>query len=128
MVVKQKSSILLVAQPGHLRHSLQLLLTTLSGGRPVQVASSWQVETLNNVNVCPVLVVVVLGNGVLETEIGADLTQIKTRWPQTRLIVLVDTEQQRQIVSFTGADRVWFKGTLAAQMLVEIEELLSGNS
>jgi hypothetical protein len=125
--VTQKPPILLVAQPGHLRDSLQLLLTTLSGGRPVRVASSWQVKALSNVNRHPALVVVVLGSGVLETEIGADVAKIKTRWPKTLLIVLVDTEQQRQAVTSIGADRVWFKGTLAAQMLVEIEELLSGN-
>lgn len=118
-------SILLIAQPGHLRDSLQVILTALSGGRPVVLESGWPEEPLGSVNGLPVLVLAVLEPGSSENEVNAAITHIKIRWPQTRLVVLVDTEQQRQVVASAGADRVWFKGTLAAQMLAEIEVLLN---
>jgi hypothetical protein len=41
------------------------------------------------------------------------------------MVALVDTEQQRKAITSLGVDRVWFKGTLAAQMLAEIETLLN---
>jgi DNA-binding NarL/FixJ family response regulator len=74
----------------------------------------------------PVLILVVMEPSSPRTDVNAVVAQIKARWPQTRLVVLVDTEQQRQAVTLAGADRVWFKGALAAQMLVEIEALLNG--
>lgn len=122
----QEPSILIIAQPGHLRDSLQVLLTSLSGGLPILLANGWLVETLHVMKSQPVLVLVALEPASPKTEISAVVTQIKTRWPQTRLVALVDTEQQRQAVNSAGADRVWFKGTLAAQMLAEIERLLNG--
>jgi DNA-binding NarL/FixJ family response regulator len=120
----QTPSILLVAQPGHLRDSLQVLLTALSGGRQVVLANGWG-ETASAVNSQPDLALVVLEPGSQGSEEGADVAQIKSTWPQTRVVVLVDTEKQRQAIAFAGADRVWFKGALAAQMLVEIEALLN---
>jgi DNA-binding NarL/FixJ family response regulator len=122
----QEPSILLIAQPGHLRDSLQVLLAALSGGRSIVLASVCMDETLDAMNSHPVLVLVVLEPGYQRTEETAVIAQIKARWPQTRLVVLVDTEQQRQAATSIGADRVWFKGTLASQMLVEIEALLNG--
>ena len=92
----QKPTILLVAQPGHLRDSLQVLLTALSGGRLVVLANSWPVDTPSVMNGQPDLVVVVPEPGSQETEDNPDVAQIKTRWPLTRLAVLVDTEWQRQ--------------------------------
>lgn len=122
----QEPSILIIAQPGHLRESLQVLLAALPGNHPVVVARDGLVEMLSAMSSHPVLLLVVLEPSTPGTESNAVVAQIKTRWTQTRLVVLVDTEQQRQAVTSAGADRVWFKGTLAAQMLVEIEALLNG--
>lgn len=122
----QEPSILIIAQPGHLRESLQVLLAALPGNHPVVVARDGLVKMLSTMSSHPVLLLVVLEPSSPGTESNAVVAQIKTRWPQTRLVVLVDTEQQRQAVTSAGADRVWFKGTLAAQMLVEIEALLNG--
>lgn len=122
----QEPSILIIAQPGHLRESLQVLLAALPGNHPVVVARDGLVEMLSAMSSHPVLLLVVLEPSTPGTESNAVVAQIKTRWTQTRLVVLVDTEQQHQAVTSAGADRVWFKGTLAAQMLVEIEALLNG--
>lgn len=89
------------------------------------LANSWPSETPGVGNSHPDLVFVVLEPGIQGADEEADVAQIKTRWPQTQLIVLVDSEKQREAVASAGADRVWFKGTLAAQMLVEIEGLLN---
>jgi DNA-binding NarL/FixJ family response regulator len=121
----QTPSILLIAQPGYLRDSLQVLLTALSGGRQVVLANSWSRETVSVVNSQPDLALVVLEPGSQGPEEGANVGQIKSAWPQTRLVVLLDTDKQRQAIAFAGADRIWFKGALAAQMLDEIEDLLN---
>lgn len=120
----QDSSILIIAQPGYLRDSLQVLLAALSEGRPVIMSSGRLGESINTVNSHPILVMVVLEPDIPGTEVSAAVAQVKTRWPETRLIVLVDSEYQA--VTSYGADRVWFKGMLAAQMLVELEKLLNG--
>ena len=122
----QEPSILVIAQPGHLRDSLQVLLASLSGGRPVVVAGGVLVEKPGTMNSHPDLVLVVLEPGSPGAEDSEVAAKIKTHWPQTRLVVLVDTERQRQSMIAAGADRVLFKGFLAAQLLVEIEGLLNG--
>lgn len=124
--MKRTPPILLVAQPGHLRDSLQVLLTALTGDRPVVLANSWVGETARAVGGNPDLVLLVLEPDSQSFEGKADIAQIKVTWPQTRVVALVDTEQQGQAVASAGADRVWLKGRLAAQMLAEIEELLNG--
>ena len=121
----QESSILLIAPPGHLRDSLQVLLAALPGSHPVAVTSGVQVETLSAMNHDPALVLLVLEPSGPGTQVDGFVAEIKTSWTHTQLVVLVDTEEQGQAVASAGADRVWFKGTLAAQMLVEIEALLN---
>ena len=121
----QESYILLIAPPGHLRASLQVLLAALPGGHSIVVASGEQMETLGTLNRDPALVLIALEPSSSGTQVDAVVAEIKHRWLQARLVVLVDTEQQRQAVASAGANRVWFKGTLAAQMLVEIEALLN---
>jgi DNA-binding NarL/FixJ family response regulator len=121
----QDPLILLIAHPGSLRDSLRVLLTTISGSQPVIRANDGSEENLSAINGYPDLVLVVLEPDIAGTEENTDVTQIKIRWPQTRLVVLVDSEEQRQAITSTGVDRVWFTGTLAAQMLVEIEALLN---
>ncbi len=121
----QESSIILIAPPGHLRDSLQVLLAALPGGHPIVVASGEQMEMLGTISRDPVLVLIALELSSPGTQVNVVVAEIKHRWVQTRLVVLVDTEQQHQAVTSAGADRVWLKGTLAAQMLVEIEALLN---
>jgi DNA-binding NarL/FixJ family response regulator len=123
--VIQEPTILVIAQPGHLRDSLQVLLAALSGGRPVVAADGVLVEKSSAMKSYPDLVLVVLEPGSPGTEDREVVAQIKNHWPQTRLVVLVDTERQRQSMIVAGADRALFKGILAAQMLVEIEALLN---
>lgn len=120
----QEPFLLLIAQPGHLRDSLQVLLAALSGSSPMVVASDWPMGTTGVVGGHPNLILLVLEPGNPDEEASAMVSQIKTRWPQSRLVALVDTEQQRQVITSAGADHAWFKGTLAAQMLVEIEAFL----
>lgn len=119
----QKPTILLVSQPGHLRDSLQVLLKSLSGGPRVVLESGWSPK-LEAVKSHPVLALVVMEPDGLEDVVSTSVAQFKTHWPQTRLVVLVDSEKQHQASTSAGADRVWFKGTLAAQILIEIEALL----
>ena len=123
--MRLEPAILLIARPGPLRESLQVLLTALPGSRPVVLLDGWLSETLREIQSEPVLVLVVFEPDSLETEVSAATAQVKNRWPHVPLIVLADMEQQHQAAASAGADRVWFNGTLAAQMLVEIEMLLN---
>jgi hypothetical protein len=121
----EETTILIIAPPGTLRDSLQILLAALPGNRSVIVTSGWLVESLRRNNHHPVLVLLVLEPGSSGAEVREVIAYIKTHWSQAALVVLVDTESQRQAVTSAGADRVWYKGTLAAQMLFEIEGLLN---
>jgi DNA-binding NarL/FixJ family response regulator len=52
------------------------------------------------------------------------LTQIKARWPQTRCVVLVSNDQQRQVADMHGADAVLVKGFKGTTLMRTVAKLL----
>ena len=120
--VKTKPTILILAMPGDLQTSLQMLLSLLSDVAVLVTAeSSSALQAIERY--APALVIMDFALPEEDQPNGAN--RIKARWPTTPCLVLVNDEQQFQKAQNTGADLVLFKGYPAAKLLATIEDLLS---
>lgn len=119
--MKSPKSALLIAPPGHLRNSLQLLLTAVP-----QIGLIHQADDLTTalaLGAKPPPVVTLLAFTAPSWQLGPTVKQIKSTWPHTQCLLLVDDESQRQQAQTTAADVVIVKGILATKLLAIIETL-----
>jgi DNA-binding NarL/FixJ family response regulator len=56
------------------------------------------------------------------------LAQIKLRWPNIKVVVLVDTEEERLQLDGTDVDLILLKGGTAARLSDNLKRLLSDNA
>jgi DNA-binding NarL/FixJ family response regulator len=113
---------LIVAQPGPLRDSLQALLTTMPQIEIVAEANEPSALLRLSDRIQPDIVL--LDASVSENDVWAALAQIRERWPQVRVIVLVESSLQQEQAEEAGADVALLKGFPAARLAVTIEGLL----
>ena len=117
-----KPTILILAMPGDLQTSLQMLLSLLSDVAVLVTAeSSSALQAIERYT--PVLVI--MDFALPGEDLPMIVNLIKARWPTIPCLVLVDDEQQCQRTQDTGADLVLVKGYPAAKLLAAIESLLS---
>lgn len=121
--VKTKPTILILAMPGDLQTSLQMLLSLKDVAVLVTTEGSSALQAIERH--VPALMIV-------DFELpGEDLLsivdRIKFRWPNFPCLVLVDDEQQRQRALRIGANLALVKGYPADKLLAAIEDLLSQN-
>lgn len=116
-------SVLIVAKPDRNRHSLKFLLESKPEIKVVGQASESSLATELVHKHHPAVM-------ILDTNLsltGAWLTvlkQVKAESPQTRCLVLVDTQQALQVAKTTGADAALIKGFALANLFATIEGLL----
>lgn len=91
----------------------------------MEVASEISASLVEKEAAPPALVVIALDSADADSETLLILHQIKSTWPGTRTAVLVEDERQYQLVQTAGVDVIFFEGIIAAQLLTQIEELLS---
>ena len=110
---------LIVASPSSLQNGLMALLTTISQISAVMVAeeASLALRMVRDHNPALLLLDVNL------PESQTLLKQLKTDWPKTRCILLVDSVEQKEGV--TDTDAVLIKGFPAAKLVGTVEQLLS---
>jgi DNA-binding NarL/FixJ family response regulator len=115
--------VLIISQPGPLRHGLRALLSSMPNVETVTVAAQAKAALQSISRSQPAMVLLdssLPGEGFLPL-----LKQIKVRWPQLECLVLADgTEQQRQAQA-ARADRVLLKGVSAARLSAAMERLLA---
>jgi DNA-binding NarL/FixJ family response regulator len=114
--------VLIVAPPSRLRDALQAMIRAVP-----QVAYTVQADdgqaALRILAEHP-LALVLLDADLPGDEAWTVLPQIKARWPQTRCIVLVNNDQQRQVANMHGADVVLVKGFTGAILTETVAKLL----
>lgn len=115
--------VLIVANPGPLRDSLQAFLLTLPQIETVSLVgdgpSALRAVTEHN----PALVLV--DANLSDGEALVALRQIKAQGSQSQILVLADDIQQQQDATAAGADAVFVIGFPPASLLETIERLLS---
>ena len=120
--MKTKTAILILAVPGDLQTSLQMLLSLLSDVAVLVTAeSSSALQAIERY--APALVI--MDFALPEEDQPNGVNRIKACWPSTPILVLVNDEQQFQKAQDTGADLVLIKGYPAAKLLATIEDLLT---
>jgi DNA-binding NarL/FixJ family response regulator len=114
--------VLIVAPPGRLRDGLQAMVRAVP-----QIADTVQADdgptALQMLTEHP-LALVLLDADLPGEEAWTVLPQIKARWPQTRCIVLINNDQQRQIANTHCADAVLVKGFPGTTLLETVAKLL----
>lgn len=119
--MKMKPAVLIVATPGDLQTSLQMLLALLSEVE-VLVAAEGSSALQAVEHYAPALVIL---DFELPGTVGPKvLIDIKSCRPATPCLALVNDEQQLQRAKDAGADRAVIKGYPPAKLLANIEDLL----
>jgi DNA-binding response OmpR family regulator len=113
--------ILIVAPPGDLQIGLQALLTIrLEVDVLVTGEGSSALKVIERHN--PALVI--LDHDLPRNTAPMIIQRIKSSWPDTRCIVLVNDDEGRQKVLGTGADLIVIKGLPGVELVAEIRKLL----
>ncbi len=117
-----KPTILILAMPGDLQTSLQMLLSLLSDVAVLVTAeSSSALQAIERY--APELVI--MDFALPGENLPMIVKLIKTRWATIPCLVLVDDEQECQNAQCTDVDLVLVKGYPAAKLLAAIESLLA---
>ena len=120
--VEPKPTILILAMPGDLQTSLQMLLSLLSDVAVLVTEAGYSaLQAIEGYSPALVIFDFALNGG--DPQMIVDM--IKVRWPTIPCLVLVNDAQQRQKAQDTGADLVLVKGYPAAKLLAAVENLLS---
>ena len=113
--------VLMIGRPSRFRDSIHLLLTSISPIEEISLADD--VESALEMKETPIV-------GVMDSDVGgpclpAAINKIKTAWPQTGLIILVEDELEFQVALAAGGDVLLRKGFPAAKFTEAVEALLS---
>jgi DNA-binding NarL/FixJ family response regulator len=117
-----RSSILIVARPGQLRDSLQVLLNSIFPQGSIRLAEDGLSAIDGKMDDHPALALIAFEPAHLN--IRQTLEQFQRVWPQARTIVLVEDEGGHSAALAAGADIVLMKGMRAARLLARIEEFI----
>ena len=114
--------VLIVAPPGRLRDGLQAIVRAVP-----QIAETLQADdgpaALRLLTEHP-LALVVLDAALPGGEAWTLWPQIKSRWPQTRVIILTNEDGQRQIAGKCDADALLTKGFTVTALTETVATLL----
>ena len=114
---------LLIGQPGSLRDGLQVLLKSVS--QIEAVIHTNDISTALAVDLDHLVSLIFIVKNATNEKLSTSLSQIKNKWTQARIVILVDDEVQRQELQEPYCDLVLIKGFPATNLITIIEKLLS---
>jgi DNA-binding NarL/FixJ family response regulator len=117
---------LVIAKIDQIGESLLVLLQSLPQIDLVQRARNYLAARQLIEHMPPVLVLVDADSR--DHSMTEDVRDIKIRWPQARIIVLVENEPQEQTARLAGADAAFIKGIQAKKLLDAAELLLQSET
>jgi DNA-binding NarL/FixJ family response regulator len=120
--MKEHMPVLIVAQPGRVRDGLQALLMAAPRIERVGLVNDVSSALGMTTERAPSLVLLdasLNGGGILIA-----LSRIKSRWPDTRCLVLTESAQQQRVARSADADEVLLKGFEANELYAIVERLV----
>ena len=116
---------LVITKPGHLRNGLQSLLRTIPQIEITAESHDPSVLLKMSGEIHPELIL--LDAGLLAEMDWSAISNLKTEWPETTILILTETEKQNQSAKEAGADFTLPKGSRAAELVDLIENMLISN-
>ena len=113
---------LIIAKPGHLRNSLQSLLRTIPQIEILAESNDPSILLKINDEISPELIL--LEAALLDETDWSAIKKIKAEWPDIKVLVLTDNDQQGQAAREAGADFYLLKGFPATELVQVIETSL----
>lgn len=112
---------MVVTSSGALQNSILALMTTIPRIRAVLVTEEFNaaLRILKNHQIALILL------DMSSLKVKDAIHDIKTQWPRTQLIVLVEDTTQEKVAEASDADCVLMKGFSAKKLVARIEVLLS---
>ncbi len=114
--------VVIVAQPGRVRDGLQALLVAIPQIRIVGLASDVQSAMSITIERAPDLVL--LDAKPQSGRYASALNQIRSRWPETRCLVLTDNARQWREAQSAGADDVLLRGFSGPTLFDSVHRLV----
>ncbi len=115
--------VLVIGRPSRFRDSLHLLLASMSLIEKIHLTDD--IESTLKMDAAPTVVIVDVDVEVGDLCLPTAVNQIKTAWPQARLVVLVEDELEFQAAQAAGGDVLLRKGFPAAKFIEAVETLLT---
>lgn len=119
----QTAVVVVAVNIGPLRSSVLALLRTIPQIQIIAEAKEKTALLEEKFDITPDLILIEVGSA--EDNGQEILMGIKNKWPETKLMVLVDNNSQEGTAVTAGADAVIFKGFRASKFVEAVEELLS---
>ena len=114
---------LLIGQPGSLRDGLQVLLKSVSN-----IEAIFRMDNIRSAlafDIDHLITLIFVVKNPSDNDFSPSLNHIKNKWPQARIVILVDDEHQCQLLQGADCDLILIKGYPAANLTAAIERLLS---
>ena len=121
-MMSPRISVIVIAQPGRFRESIQTLLTSISKISEVFPAESLKKALSPAAIINPAIVV--LDSRVANHDLPTTLRLIGDTWQGANRIVLVDDNNELRQATAHGAELVLWKGFTASRFINEIEKIL----
>ncbi len=120
---KRSTMAVMVVRAGPLHSSIKALMSTITQIQIVAEAKELSALLHMDPEVRPDLMV--MEADFSDDEFSDVMQQIMSQWARTRLIVLVENEEQRRMAEASGADAVLIKGFRAVRFVEVVDKLLS---
>ena len=118
-------NVLIIARPGVLRESLSALLTTMPEINVVSATNDLD-SAFEFVSMCQSMICIMdFSNQVDDKEQKID--QLKSIWPETKTILLVDTVEAKEEAETHGFDKVVINGSSVQQLTKTISDCIQGS-
>lgn len=119
---QESTIILLVDKPSYLRDALQSLISSKPEWSRVETADTGPLALEKMTEVQPALVL--MGHGLLLTEVSELTRQIKRDWPGIVCLALVEMVPQSQSIRLDGVDQVVWSSMPREQIFAVIQAVL----
>lgn len=120
---KRSTMAVMVVRAGPFHSSIKALMSTITQIQIVAEAKELSALLHMDPEVRPDLMV--MEADFSDDEFSDVMQQIMSQWARTRLIVLVENEEERRMAEASGADAVLTKGFRAVRFVEVVDKLLS---
>jgi DNA-binding NarL/FixJ family response regulator len=119
----QEPLVAIIAAPGPVRDGLRALLISITATSTIALLDGTELLS-GPPSTCPPDLALIDAE-LFGPAIGAALQRLRSAWPATRCLVLVEDSQQQALALASGVASVVLKGDLPANLARSVEQLIA---